>query len=69
MRRIVTAWAAAAALLVAASPASAWVCRADGVGATAVGRGYSAERAKFVALSRCERSGLLHVCTIRWCRP
>jgi hypothetical protein len=68
MTRIVTVLAATAALLMAASPASAWVCRADGIGATALGRGYSPERAKFVALGRCERRSLLHVCTIRWCQ-
>jgi hypothetical protein len=56
-------------LALAPTQASAWVCRADGFGATAIGRGYSPEQAKFYALGRCERRSLLHVCTIRWCRP
>jgi len=54
--------------LLAPSEASAWVCRAVGVGAAGTGYGYSVERAKFVALRRCERRSMLHVCTIQWCR-
>ena len=54
--------------LLAPSEASAWVCRAVGVGAAGTGYGYSVERAKFVALRRCERRSMPPVCTILWCR-
>jgi hypothetical protein len=50
------------------SDASAWVCRAGGVGATAFGSSRSIERAKITALRRCERRSPLHVCTILYCR-
>jgi len=68
MRGILAALAIAAALL-APSEASAWVCRAVGVGSAGTGYGYSVVRAKWVALRRCERGSPLHVCTILWCRP
>lgn len=50
------------------SDASARVCRAGGVGATAFGSGPSIVVAKIRALRRCERRSLLHVCTILYCR-
>ena len=64
-----TAVVAASLLALNPSEASAWACRADGVGSTGFGRGFSAERAKYIALRRCERGSLMHVCTIAWCRP
>jgi hypothetical protein len=67
MRGILATLVIAGALL-APSEASAWVCRAVGVGAAGVGYGYSVERAKFTALRRCERRSLLHICTIQYCR-
>jgi hypothetical protein len=69
--KAIFATAAVVVSLLALSPseASAWACRADGVGSTGFGRGFSVERAKFVALRRCERGSFLHVCTITWCRP
>jgi hypothetical protein len=51
-----------------ASEASAWVCRAGGVGATAFGSSRSVAVAKITALRRCERRSPLHVCTILYCR-
>ena len=51
-----------------ASEASAWVCRAGGVGATAFGSSRSVAAAKITALRRCERRSPLHVCTILYCR-
>jgi hypothetical protein len=68
MRGILAALAVAAALL-APSEASAWVCRAVGVGAAGTGFGYNVVRAKLIALRRCERASMAHVCTILWCRP
>jgi hypothetical protein len=65
--RLLFATIATAAMLAVPTQASAWVCRADGIGRTADGAGFTAERAKVVALRRCERGSLLHVCTIRWC--
>jgi hypothetical protein len=50
------------------SDASAWVCRAGGVGATAFGSSPSIAVAKIRALRRCERRSPLHVCTILYCR-
>jgi hypothetical protein len=50
------------------SDASAWVCRAGGVGATAFGSSRSIAVAKITALRRCERRSPLHVCTILYCR-
>ena len=50
------------------SDASAWVCRAGGVGVTTFGSGRSVAAAKIRALRRCERRSPLHVCTILYCR-
>jgi hypothetical protein len=50
------------------SDASAWVCRAGGVGVTTLGSGRSVVAAKIRALRRCERRSPLHVCTIIYCR-
>ena len=50
------------------SDASAWVCRAGGVGVTTFGSSRSIERAKFIALRRCERRSPVPVCTIIYCR-
>ena len=57
-----------AMLTCGASDASAWVCRAGGMGATAFGSSGSIARAKIIALRRCERRSPLHVCTIIYCR-
>ena len=51
-----------------ASDASAWVCRAGGVGVTTFGSSRSVEAAKIIALRRCERRSPLPVCTIIYCR-
>jgi len=69
MRLILAAIATTAVLLAAPTSASAWVCRADGLGSSGGGAAGSAARAKFVALRRCERGSLLHLCTISYCRP
>jgi hypothetical protein len=50
------------------SDASAWVCRAGGLGVTTFGSSRSIEVAKIKALRRCERRSPLHVCTILYCR-
>jgi hypothetical protein len=57
-----------ATLAFGVSDASAWVCRAGGVGATAFGSSRSIVVAKVRALRRCERRSPLHVCTILYCR-
>jgi len=57
-----------AVLALSASDASAWVCRAGGVGVTTVGVSRSVVRAKFLALRRCERRSPVPVCTILYCR-
>ncbi len=57
-----------AVLIVLPSAASAWVCRADGVGASATARSLFISRAKTAALRSCERRSLGHVCTIMYCR-
>jgi hypothetical protein len=59
---------AIAVLACGASEASAWVCRAGGVGVTTFGSSRSIENAKFIALRRCERRSPLRVCTIFYCR-
>jgi len=51
-----------------ASDASAWVCRAGGVGVTTFGSSLSIARAKIIALRRCERRSPVPVCTILYCR-
>ena len=50
------------------SDASAWVCRAGGVGVSTFGSSRIIERANIAALRRCERRSPLHVCTIIYCR-
>ena len=63
MKRTLASLVVAAALLsVASSEASAWVCRAVGIG-------YSVIDAKLIALRRCENYSPLPICTILWCRP
>ena len=57
-----------AILACGATEASAWVCRAGGVGVTTFGSSRSIETAKFIALRRCERRSPLPVCTIIYCR-
>jgi len=57
-----------AVLVCGASDASAWVCRAGGLGVSTFGSSRSIERAKIIALRRCERGSALHVCTIIYCR-
>jgi len=57
-----------AVLACGASEASAWVCRAGGVGVTTFGSSRSVENAKIIALRRCERRSPLPVCTILYCR-
>jgi len=59
---------AVAVLASGASEASAWVCRAGGVGVSTFGSSRSIEHAKFIALRRCERRSPLPVCTILYCR-
>ena len=70
MGRILASLVIAASLLsVASSEASAWVCRATGLGSGGFGRSYSVVDAKFQALRRCERHSPVPICTILWCRP
>ena len=70
MRHTLTTVVIAASLLsVASSEASAWVCRAVGIGSGGWGRSYSVIDAKLIALRRCENYSPLQVCTILWCRP
>jgi hypothetical protein len=70
MGRIIASLVVAAALLsVASSDASAWVCRATGVGAGGWGRSVSIIDAKLWALRTCERRSPVPVCTLLWCRP
>jgi hypothetical protein len=57
-----------AMLACGASDASAWVCRAGGLGVTTFGSSRSVAAAKIRALRRCERRSPLHVCTIIYCR-
>jgi hypothetical protein len=70
MGRVLVSLVVAASLLsVASSEASAWVCRAAGLGSGGWGRSYSIVDAKLWALRRCEHYSPLPVCTILWCRP
>jgi hypothetical protein len=70
MRRILASLVIAAALMsVATSEASAWVCRATGLGAGGWGRSYSIIDAKLWALRSCEHHSAVPVCTLIWCRP
>ncbi len=59
---------AAALLAFGSSEASAWVCRAGGVGGTTVGRSWNIIDAKLIALRKCERRSPIPVCTILYCR-
>ena len=69
MKAILAALAVSAALLTfGASEASAWVCRAGGVGVTTVGRSWNILDAKLIALRKCEHRSPLPVCTIIYCR-
>ena len=70
MGRILAALVLAVSLLsVASSDASAWVCRATGLGTGGWGRSVSVVDAKLWALRSCERRSPVPVCTIVWCRP
>jgi hypothetical protein len=70
MGRILASLILAASLLsVASSEASAWVCRASGLGSGGWGRSVSVVDAKLWALRSCERRSPVPVCTILWCRP
>jgi hypothetical protein len=70
MRQTLASLVVAASLLsVASSEASAWVCRAVGLGSGGWGRSYSVIDAKLIALRRCENYSPLPVRTILWCRP
>jgi len=70
MGRILASLVLAISLLsVASSDASAWVCRATGLGTGGWGRSVSIVDAKLWALRSCERRSPVPVCTILWCRP
>jgi hypothetical protein len=70
MRHTLVSLVVAASLLsVASSEASAWVCRAVGIGSGGYGRSFSVIDAKLIALRRCENYSPIPVCTILWCRP
>jgi hypothetical protein len=70
MGRILASLVVAAALMTAAtSDASAWVCRATGVGSGGWARSASIIDAKLFALRRCERRSPVPVCTLLYCRP
>jgi hypothetical protein len=69
MKAILTALVVGISLLVfGASEASAWVCRAGGVGGTTVGRHWNILDAKMIALRKCEHRSPVPVCTILYCR-
>jgi hypothetical protein len=69
MRRIVASIALAAATCCFFSgQASAWTCMAVGSGGrTATGSAILIERARGIALRRCDRRNI-GACTIQWCR-
>jgi hypothetical protein len=70
MRAIFATLAVSAALLTfGTSEASAWVCRAAGVGGSIEGRHWNIVDAKLIALRRCEHRSPVPVCTILYCRP
>jgi len=70
MGRILAAFVFAASLLtLASSEASAWVCRAFGLGSSGSACAYDIIDAKLFALRQCERLSSLPVCTLVWCRP
>jgi hypothetical protein len=64
---IATLAMAGALLAFGTSDASAWVCRAGGVGVTTAARSWNIIDAKIVALRRCERRSPIPVCTILYC--
>jgi hypothetical protein len=69
MKAFLTAGIVAASLLAfGATEASAWVCRAGGVGGTTYGRSWNILDAKLIALRNCEHRSPVPVCTILWCR-
>ena len=69
MKAILTAAVVAGSLLaLGATEASAWVCRAGGVGGTTIGRHWNILDAKMIALRRCEHRSPVPVCTILYCR-
>ena len=65
---IVTLAMAMVLLAFGTADASAWVCRAGGVGGTTVARSWNIIDAKIVALRKCERRSPIPVCTILYCR-
>ena len=70
MGRILASLVVAASLMsLATSEASAYVCRATGLGSGGWARSYSIIDAKLIALRRCEHHSPVPVCTILWCRP
>jgi hypothetical protein len=70
MGRVLASLILSATLLGAASSeASAWVCKATGVGSGGWGRSYSIIDAKLIALRKCERRSPIPVCTLVGCRP
>ena len=70
MGRTLAAFVVAASLLMlASSEASAWVCRAIGLGSSGYARAYDIIDAKLFALRRCERNSPVPICTLVWCRP
>jgi len=70
MGRTLAAFVVAASLLtLASSEASAWVCRAVGLGSSGYALAYDIIDAKLFALRQCERRSPLPVCTLVWCRP
>jgi hypothetical protein len=70
MARVLASLVIATALLGAASSeASAWVCRATGLGSGGWGHSYSIIDAKLIALRKCERRSPVPICTLIGCRP
>jgi hypothetical protein len=68
MKATIARLAVTAALLgFGVSDASAWVCRAAGVGVATVGRSWNIIDAKLIALRKCERRSPVPVCTIVLC--
>ena len=59
---------AMALLAFGSSEASAWVCRAGGIGVSTVGRSWNVIDAKIIALRSCERRSPIPICTILYCR-
>jgi hypothetical protein len=70
MARILASLVVAASLMwLATSEASAWECRATGIGSSGWARSYNVIDAKLIALRRCENHSPVPICTILWCRP